>query len=70
MTQRSEIARTLWPHLPRPKDDQPLPKPTSPLAASMYPRLAPPKPKPSNPYRDILLKNLKEINARHRKGVT
>ena len=68
MTRRNDQAAAIWPHLagdrPVPREQ---PRQTSPLAASMYPSLAPPKPQPSNPLRDSLLRNLREINGRHKR---
>jgi hypothetical protein len=69
MMRRNEQAAAIWPHL---AGDRPAPRETSrqtsQLAASMYPKLAPPKPQPRNYYRESLLKNLRELNARHRQG--
>jgi hypothetical protein len=36
------------------------------VADALWPQLRPAAPKPTNPYRDILLKSLREINARHK----
>jgi hypothetical protein len=69
MTRRNEQAGAIWPHLagdrPAPRET---PRQTSPLAQAMYPKHVPPKPTPSNPYRDALLRNLREVNARHKRG--
>jgi hypothetical protein len=65
MTRASDI----WPHLNKEASEpRGTPRPPSSLAASMYPSLAPPKPKPSNPLRDALLRNLREINGRHKRS--
>ena len=59
-------ANQIWPHLPQSTseaDREPQETQASPLARAMYPRR---KPIPTNPYRDLLLKNLREHNARTR----
>jgi hypothetical protein len=65
MTQRSDTAASIWPHLaadrPAPRAQ---PRQPSPLAAALYPALVPKLPTPSNPQRDILLRNLRALNAR------
>jgi hypothetical protein len=62
-------ATDIWPHLNREAPEpRATPRPRDPLATSMYPSLAPPKPKPSDLYRDALLRNLREINARHKRS--
>jgi hypothetical protein len=42
------------------------PRQTSPAAARLYPNLVPSKSPPSNPHRDTLLRNLRELNERAR----
>jgi hypothetical protein len=68
MTQRSDLAGQIWPHLqadrPTPREQ---PRQRNPQAERLYPALAPPKPKPFDRNREILLKNLREINARHKR---
>jgi hypothetical protein len=71
MTERS-AAEALFPHLKSqtPQERavrQPL-RTSNPIAQAMWPSLAPPKPQPRNYYRESLLRNLREINARHRQG--
>ena len=58
-------ANQIWPHLAQPSEVGREPQETraSPLARSMYPR---PKPTPTNPYRESLLRGLRELNARMR----
>jgi hypothetical protein len=69
MTQRNEMAAVIWPHLarhrPAPRET---PGSTSPLAAAMYPNHAPKPPQPYNWHREATLRNLRELNAKHRKG--
>jgi hypothetical protein len=64
---RGDLAGHVWPHLaadqPEPREQ---PRQRSALAEAMYPSLVPKTPLPSNPLRDSLLKNLREINDRHR----
>jgi hypothetical protein len=56
-------AQTIWPHLAKGEErPEQVRVQTSPLAQAMYPR----KTKPTNPYRESLLKGLKELNARLR----
>jgi hypothetical protein len=63
MAQREPTAaEALYPHLPH-QSDYVAKGETSSLAQAMWPR---PKPKPTNPRRDLLLKNLREHNARRR----
>jgi hypothetical protein len=59
-------ANQIWPNLPQSTPSE-VERETqaSPLARSMYPR---PKPTPTNPYRESLLKNLRELNARIRES--
>jgi hypothetical protein len=68
MSQRNELAAALYPHLaadrPAPRE---MPHQTNPLAARLYPGLVPKPPPPSNPWRDSLLRNLRELNAKHDK---
>jgi hypothetical protein len=54
-------AQTIWPHLAKgeQRSEQVQAQP-SPLAQAMYPR----KKTQTNPYREILLRNLRELNAR------
>jgi hypothetical protein len=54
-------AQTIWPHLAKGEEmvEQVQAQP-SPLAQAMYPR----KTKPTNPYRESLLRSLRELNAR------
>jgi hypothetical protein len=66
MAPRNETAAAIWPHLaadrPAPREQ---PRQTSPLAAAMYPGLAAKsRPLPSNPQRDALLRNLRDLNAK------
>jgi hypothetical protein len=53
MTQRSEQASAIWPHLNREASEpRATPRPRDPLASAMYPNLAsaaPPKPQPQWP---------------------
>jgi hypothetical protein len=60
---RNSAAGQIWPHLrqgtPEPVEQQQR-EPNS-VAAAMYPRPAKP---PSNPYRESLLRGLKELNAK------
>jgi hypothetical protein len=62
-------ADQIWPHLAA---DRPAaaaqPRQPSPLASAMYPGLVPPKPKPVDQNREILLRNLRWINSRAKKG--
>jgi hypothetical protein len=58
-------ATDIWSHLPSeaPKVRE-TPRQRNPLAESMWPSLAP-KPQPkSNPQRDALLRNLRDLNAK------
>jgi hypothetical protein len=68
MAERS-VAEALYPHLrsqvPEPKQRL---RTSNPIAQAMWPSLAPPKPQPRDYYRDSLLRNLKEINARHKRS--
>jgi hypothetical protein len=58
----NSAAGQIWPHLtnqsPEVERRQPV---ASDLATAMYPR---PKPKPTNHYRESLLRGLRELNAR------
>jgi hypothetical protein len=67
MTPRNAMAAALYPHLAAdrlvPREQ---PRQRSALAEAMYPSLAPKPPPRSNPLRDSLLRNLREINDRHR----
>jgi hypothetical protein len=58
-------AGQIWPHLPQSPASEVERRQTrsSDLAKAMYPR---PKIKPTNPYRESLLRNLRELNARIR----
>ena len=59
----NEMRDPLWSHLPsqaRDVADWAKREHTESVSDAMYPR---PKPKPSDPYRDALLKNLREANA-------
>jgi hypothetical protein len=61
----ASAAGQIWPHLPQGKPSEVEREPqASPLARAMYPR---PKTRPTNPYRESLLRNLRELNARLRK---
>lgn len=54
-------AASIYPHLPSDKPTEAQQPRASSLAQVMYPR---PKLKPSNRYDEILIKNLRELNAR------
>jgi hypothetical protein len=60
-------AASLYPHLksgtPEPMQQR---ERSGTVADAMYAHLRPPAPKPPNPWRDSLLKHLRELNARHR----
>jgi hypothetical protein len=62
MTQREppSAAAALYPHLKAGTPSEVEPRRTPTLAEAMYPRPKPPTP---NPYREILLRNLRELNA-------
>lgn len=58
------LAQALYGHLTKQSDEVERRQPVhGSLAEAMYPR---PKIKPPNPYRELLLKNLREHNARRR----
>jgi hypothetical protein len=60
------VAASLYPHL---KNDTRVvfeQRQHGTIADAMYAHLRPPAPKPPNPWRDSLLKNLRELNARLR----
>ena len=59
MVQQPTAAEALYGHLPRAERPERT-RPQSSLADALYPR---PKPKPSDPYRESLLRHLKEANA-------
>ena len=68
MAQREpSAAEALFPHLPRGTPDVvQRPERNESVAAAMWPSLVPKPPPPTNPYREILLRNLRELNARMR----
>ena len=55
-------AQTIWPHLAKGEVErvEQVREQASPLAQAMYPRK---QTRPSNPYREILLRSLRELNA-------
>jgi hypothetical protein len=58
----NRVANQIWPNLPQStRSEVERPVHRNALAEAMYPR---PKPKPTNPYRESLLKGLRELNAR------
>ena len=64
MKREPTAAEALYGHLPHQSDYVAKgEREASTLAQSMWPK---PKPKPTNPQRDLLLKNLREHNARRR----
>jgi hypothetical protein len=64
MAQREPTAsEAMYPHLTKQSSEVERPVHRNALAEAMYPR---PKPKPTNQYRDLLLKNLREHNSRRR----
>jgi hypothetical protein len=67
MAERTAAA-ALYPHL-RSQVSEPRQQPRTgnPIAQAMWPSLAPKPLQPSNPYRDALLRNLREINAKHKR---
>jgi hypothetical protein len=60
----ANAAGQIWPHLPQdtPSEAE-RPVQRNALAEAMYPR---PKPAPINPYRESLLRGLRELNTRIR----
>jgi hypothetical protein len=66
MAQREPTAaQALFPHLPSGSPTEMEQRRASSLGEAMWPR---PKPKPLNPYRESLLRHLKEANALAREG--
>ena len=64
MAQREPTAaEAIYGHLPQSDYVAKGEREASSLAQAMWPR---PKPKPTNPYRESLLKGLRELNARMR----
>lgn len=64
MAQREPTAaEALYPHLTKQSSEVERPVHRNALAEAMYPR---PKLKPTNPYRESLLKGLRELNTRMR----
>jgi hypothetical protein len=64
MKRNPTFAEALYPHLTKQSDEVERREPVhGSLAEALYPR---PKPTPTNPRRDLLLKNLREHNARMR----
>jgi hypothetical protein len=65
MTQREPTAaEALYGYLPSQKDNAAKQQQLGSLAEAMWPR---PKPKPPNPYRESLLRGLRELNAQRRR---
>ncbi len=64
MKREPTLAEALYGHLTKQSDEVERREPVhGSLAEAMYPR---PKPTPTNPYRESLLRNLRELNARIR----
>jgi hypothetical protein len=57
-------AEALYGHLPSQKDNAAKQQQRPSLAEAMWPR---PKPKPPNPYRESLLRGLRELNNKGRR---
>jgi hypothetical protein len=62
MTQRNDMAASIWPHLAK---DRPAPsaqpRDRNLLAEALYPNLVPKKPPPINRYREALHRGLREF---------
>jgi hypothetical protein len=62
------VAAALYPHLAEDRlAPRERPRHRDSRAETIWPGLAPPKPKPVDYQREILLRNLREINDRHRR---
>ena len=63
MAREPNAAQAIYGHLPQGTPDvaQRRDDPPASVAAAMYPR---PQPQPINPYREILLRNLRELRQR------
>lgn len=61
----NSAASDIWPNLPQQGEASEVERRVhrNALAEAMYPK---PKPKPTNPYRESLLRGLRELNARAR----
>jgi hypothetical protein len=54
-------AQSIYPHLPHDQGEPPQ-RQQPRLAEALFPKLVPPKPAPPNPYRESLLRHLRELN--------
>jgi hypothetical protein len=66
MSNRSEMASAMYPHLADRSTPHERPRQRNSLAERIYPGLAPKPPPPSNPWRDSLRQNLRDLTDRLR----